>query len=53
MAFFFRWEHPNPLGIPAVIDNPPTCLLDIAGDPGVVSMHVYVSQYSAIDVNCM
>ena len=35
------WEHPPVLGVMAVIDKPPSCMIKQAKSPGVSSMHHY------------
>merc|ERR1711992_64516 len=42
------WDKPaiNEGAINAIIDTPPTCLLDSIADPGLVTMHVYLLDYA-------
>lgn len=40
-----RFESVNALAIDAIVDTPPTCLLDLSETPGVSTMHVYVGDY--------
>ena len=40
-----KWEHPDETAIGAIIDRPPTCLLDSVAYPGLSTMHHYFYSY--------
>ncbi len=40
-----RWEDVPRIAIPGIASDPPACLLDFADNPGVTTMHVWVSDY--------
>ena len=40
-----KWEHPDEIAIGAIIDRPPTCLLDSVAYPGLSTMHHYFYSY--------
>jgi len=40
-----RWEHPTTRSIRAIIDRPPTCVMDYLKEPGMSSLHHYFYSY--------
>eukprot|EP00095_Tigriopus_kingsejongensis_P008155 maker-scaffold735_size104922-snap-gene-0.23 protein:Tk08155 transcript:maker-scaffold735_size104922-snap-gene-0.23-mRNA-1 annotation:"protein gooseberry-like isoform x2" len=43
-----RFETINELAINAIVDTPPTCLVELSKTPGLRALHVYVSDYIII-----
>lgn len=40
-----KWEHPDAMAVAAIVDRPPTCMLDSLDYPGVSTMHHYFYNY--------
>merc|ERR1712142_1094546 len=40
-----QWEHPDAMAISMIIDRPPPCVMDLAVNPGLSTLHHYFYEY--------
>merc|ERR1711936_867267 len=39
------WEHPDEMAIGAIVDHPPSCLMEMVNNPGLTTMHHYFYEF--------